>query len=230
MTAYILRRLLATIPVMVVVALFVFLLLHLTPGDPAAIIAGDDASTGGDRRHPQQARPRPAAVGAVRRLGLDLLHGDLGTSIFSNLPVLTLIRQRLEPTVVLAITTIVFAVVSRCRWASSRPGGPHADRPGRHGLLGARLLGAGVRRRLPADLRLRDPAALAAGAGLSAARRTGSSARCGHRAPRVALGLAYMALIARITRATMLEVLSEDYIRTARAKGVATRRCCCATR
>src|SRR3546814_18026560 len=84
MTAYIIRRLLATIPVMIVVALFVFLLLHLTPGDPAAIIAGDEAS--------------PSDIEAVRRtLGLDrpiweqfgiyvtnLLSGDLGTSLFTR--------------------------------------------------------------------------------------------------------------------------------------------------
>src|SRR5690606_16472769 len=111
MTAYIIRRLFATIPVMVVVALFVFLLLHLTPGDPAAIIAGDDAT--------------PTEIeGVRRRLGLDLpiweqfviyawnlLRGDLGTSIFSNLPVTTLVAQRLEPTVVLAVSTLVVAVV-----------------------------------------------------------------------------------------------------------------------
>ena len=111
MTAYIIRRLLATIPVMVVVALFVFLLLHLTPGDPAAVIAGDDAS--------------PAEIDGIRRkLGLDrpiweqfgiyvmnLLRGDLGTSIFSNLPVTTLVRQRLEPSLVLAFATLVDAVV-----------------------------------------------------------------------------------------------------------------------
>src|SRR3546814_21132430 len=99
MTAYIIRRLLATIPVMIVVALFVFLLLHLTPGDPAAIIAGDEAS--------------PSDIEAVRRtLGLDrpsweqfgiyvtnLLSGELGTSIFTRLPVLTLVKQRPEPAV-----------------------------------------------------------------------------------------------------------------------------------
>ena len=110
MTAYILRRLLATIPVMVIVALFVFFLLHLTPGDPAAVIAGDDAS--------------PAEIEGIRRkLGLDrpvweqfgvyvwnLLHGDLGTSIFSNMPVTALVRQRLEPSIVLAIATLVVAV------------------------------------------------------------------------------------------------------------------------
>src|SRR5262245_66484451 len=110
MTAYILRRLLATIPVMVVVALFVFLLLHLTPGDPAAVIAGDDAS--------------PAEIEGIRRkLGLDrpiwgqlglyignLVHGDLGTSTFSNMPVTTLVRQRLEPSIGLAVATLGAAV------------------------------------------------------------------------------------------------------------------------
>ena len=111
MTAYIFRRLLATLPVMIVVALFVFLLLHLTPGDPAAIIAGDDAS--------------PLEIDAIRaKLGLDrpiweqfviyvsnLLRGDLGTSIFSNLPVLTLVKQRLEPSVVLAVSTLAVGVL-----------------------------------------------------------------------------------------------------------------------
>src|SRR6185436_12960650 len=93
MTAYILRRLLATIPVMVVVTVFVFVLLRLAPGDPAAIIAGEDATEG--------------QLAAVRgKLGLDrpileqfavwvlgMLQGDFGTSIFSNLPVSRLILQ-----------------------------------------------------------------------------------------------------------------------------------------
>ena len=111
MYGYILRRLLATVPVMAVVAIVVFLLLHLTPGDPAAIIAGDYA--------------RPEDIARIRaNLGLDqplhiqffswvgnVLRGDLGTSIFSNLPVTKLIGQRLEPTVALSITTIIFAII-----------------------------------------------------------------------------------------------------------------------
>src|SRR5690242_6986023 len=98
MFAYIVRRILATIPVMVVVAVFVFALLHLSPGDPAAIIAGDTATA--------------ADIDRIRSaLGLDqplyiqfgdwvwrLLKGDLGISIFTNLPVSQLIEQRLEPT------------------------------------------------------------------------------------------------------------------------------------
>src|SRR3982074_1296847 len=109
MTAYIVRRLLATLPVMAVVALFVFFLLRLAPGDPAAIIAGDDATT--------------ESIAAVRaKLGLDrpvveqfavwlwgLLHGDLGVSIFSNLPVTRLIAQRPEPNLAMTLTTLFLA-------------------------------------------------------------------------------------------------------------------------
>ena len=222
MTAYIVRRLIATIPVMVVVALFVFFLLHLTPGDPAAVIAGDDAS--------------PAEIEGVRRkLGLDrpiweqfgiyawnLLQGDLGTSIFSNMPVLTLVKQRLEPTIVLAIATLVVAV------AFAIPMGVLAAWKARSFVdrlvMGFSVLGFAVPvflfgyvliyffaiqlRWLP--VQGYRPLAM----GLDETLRSIAL-------PAFALGMTYMALIARITRASMLEVLSEDYIRTAHAKGVA---------
>jgi peptide/nickel transport system permease protein len=222
MTAYIVRRLIATIPVMVVVALFVFFLLHLTPGDPAAVIAGDDAS--------------PAEIEGVRRkLGLDrpiweqfgiyiwnLVHGDLGTSIFSNLPVMTLVKQRLEPTIVLAISTLVVAV------AFAIPMGVLAAWKARslvdRVVMGFSVLGFAVPvflfgyvliyifaiqlRWLP--VQGYRPLSL----GLDETLRSIAL-------PAFALGMTYMALIARITRASMLEVLSEDYIRTAHAKGVA---------
>src|SRR5262245_45640806 len=111
MTAFIVRRLASTVLVMAIVGVFIFLLLHLSPGDPAAIIAGDNAT--------------PAQIAAMRkRLGLDdplpvqflrwaagVLQGDLGISIFSNEPVTALIKQRIEPTVSLALTTITLAVV-----------------------------------------------------------------------------------------------------------------------
>src|SRR6201988_822872 len=109
MLSYMIRRILATIPVMVVVALFVFSLLYIAPGDPAAVIAGDQAS--------------PADVERIREnLGLDrpflvrfgewlwqILHGDLGTSIFTNLPVAHMIAQRIEPTLSLMVLTIIFS-------------------------------------------------------------------------------------------------------------------------
>src|SRR5437764_637519 len=110
MLGYIIRRLASTVLVMGIVAVFVFLLLHLSPGDPAAIIAGDNANN--------------EQIAAIRKqLGLDdalpvqffrwivaVLQGDLGISIFSNEPVLKLISQRIEPTLSLALTTLFVAV------------------------------------------------------------------------------------------------------------------------
>src|SRR5215831_5559906 len=110
MLSYIVRRILATVPVMVLVALFVFSLLYIAPGDPAAVIAGDQAT--------------PADVERIRQsLGLDrpflirfgewvwqILHGDLGTSIFTNLPVSAMVAQRIEPTLSLMVVTLLVAV------------------------------------------------------------------------------------------------------------------------
>src|SRR6202166_4066406 len=110
MFAYAIRRILSTIPVMAVGALFVFSLLYIAPGDPAAIIAGDQAT--------------PADVERIRMsLGLDrpfivrfgewvwhVLNGDLGTSIFTNLPVTHMIAQRVQPTLSLLALTLTFAV------------------------------------------------------------------------------------------------------------------------
>src|SRR4051794_4426320 len=111
MFTYVVRRILATIPVMAVVALFVFSLLFIAPGDPAAVIAGDQAT--------------PADVERIRQsLGLDrpflvqfsdwswrLLHFDLGRSIFTNLPVTTMIAQRVEPTLSLMLVTLLLSIV-----------------------------------------------------------------------------------------------------------------------
>src|SRR5882724_1663620 len=111
MWAYTIRRILATLPVLTIVALVVFSILHFAPGDPAALIGGDQAT--------------PEQIAAIRaKLGLDLpvhqqfllwighvLQGDLGTSIFSNRPVAQLFMQRVEPTVALTIMTTIIAVV-----------------------------------------------------------------------------------------------------------------------
>src|SRR6202158_6126104 len=111
MVSYILRRVLATMPVMAIVALFVFSLLYIAPGDPAAMIAGDQAS--------------PADVERIRQsLGLDrpflvqfgtwllrILHGDLATSFFTTLPVGSLIAQRIEPTLSLLAITLVLTIL-----------------------------------------------------------------------------------------------------------------------
>ena len=100
-----------TIPVMVIVALFVFLMLRLSPGDPAAVIAGDYATAEDVQRIREQlGLSEPIVVQFTRWLG-QLAQGDLGTSIFSSKPVSQLIAQRIEPTMLLALTTIIFSVL-----------------------------------------------------------------------------------------------------------------------
>jgi peptide/nickel transport system permease protein len=211
----------ATIPVMLVVAFFVFSLLYLAPGDPAAIIAGDQAT--------------PADVERIRAsLGLDrpflirfgewlwqIIHGDLGTSIFTNLPVSHMIAQRIEPTLSLMVLTIVFSIVIAIPL----------------GVLAAWKQGSWI-----------DSGVMALGvfgfsvpvfvvgyvlAYLFALQLDWLPVQGFHSLndgllpflrnltlPTIALGLALIALLARITRATMLDVLSQDYVRTAKAKGV----------
>jgi peptide/nickel transport system permease protein len=223
MGGYIARRLLSTLLVMALVGVFIFLLLHLAPGDPAAIIAGDNAS--------------PAQIAKIRhQLGLDaplvvqfvrwvwqILHGDFGISIFSEAPVMELIRQRLPATVALTSTTIGFAAVLAVGagvLAAWRAGGL-LDRV----LMGFAALGfsvpvfvVGYLLIYVCAIRLRwlpvqGYVPLSGGLWPWASHLI---------LPSIALGLAYVALIARITRASMLEVLSEDYMRTARAKGAST--------
>ncbi len=225
MLAYVVRRVIATLPVMLLVAVFVFLLLRLAPGDPAAIIAGDNVT--------------PEQIAKIRaNLGLDepiwqqfaiwiwhLVQGDLGTSIFSGRPVAQLILQRAQPTLALSLTTLVVALSIALTI----------------GVLAAWRVGSWIDRSVMIfavcgfsvpvfvvgyllvylfSMKLRwlpvqgyVPIEHGVGPWLS------------HLVlPSIALGLAYVALIARITRASMLDVLAEDYIRTARAKGVGTGR------
>lgn len=224
MFAYIVRRVLATIPVMVIVALFVFSLLYIAPGDPAAIIAGDQAT--------------PADVARIRlSLGLDrpflvrfgdwawhIIHGDLGTSIFTNLPVTHMIAQRIEPTVSLMILTLVFSVLIAvplgviAAWKQ----GSLIDRA----VMVFAVFGFSV----PVFVMGYVLAYIFAleldwlpVQGFTPIENGFWPFLRNLILPAVALGLIYIALIARITRATMLEVLSQDYIRTAKAKGVGQR-------
>ena len=221
MLGYLLRRVLAAIPVMGVVALFVFLLLRLTPGDPAAILAGDNAT-------PEQLERIRTSLGLNEPLYIQfftwigkLLHGDLGVSLISNVPVLKMIGQRVEPSISIALSTII--LVDPGRGAARRDRGVearHLDRPLRDGPVGGRLLGAGVRDRLCADPDFRHRPALAAGAGFQEHHRGLRPVPRTHHPADLTLSFIYVALIARMTRAAMLDVLGEDYVRTARAKGI----------
>jgi peptide/nickel transport system permease protein len=224
MVSYVLRRVLATLPVMAIVALFVFSLLYIAPGDPAAVIAGDQAS--------------PADVERIRQsLGLDrpflvqfgswfwrILHFDLGTSIFTNLPVASMIAQRLEPTLSLMALTLVLTILVAVPLGvvAAWKAGSWIDRT----VMAFAVLGFS----LPVFvvgyilayvfalefewLPVQGYTPLARGFWPWLENLI---------LPAVALGCVQIALIARITRATMLEVLQQDYIRTARAKGLGQR-------
>lgn len=224
MLGYILRRCLAVIPVMLLVAVFVFLLLRLTPGDPAAIIAGDMATPAQlERIREAMGLNQPLHVQFVTWVGR-LLQGDLGVSLISNTPVSAMIADRMGPTFAIAILTIIMSV------AMAVPMGVLAAWKHRSGadyaVMTFSVLGfsvpvfvVGYLFILVFSLQLGwfpvqgyTPLAQGLGAFLSNAIL-----------PALTLSTIYVALIARMTRANMLEVLGEDYIRTARAKGAPER-------
>ena len=221
MHAYLMRRLIATLPVMVVVGLFVFSLLYLAPGDPAALIAGDLATADDIAQIREKLGLNDPFLVRFARWSWDLLHGDLGVSIFSNLPVATLIGQRIEPTLALATTTILFAVTFAVPMGiiAAWKAGTWIDRV----VMGFAVLGFSFPVFVTAYLLIYGfsiqlewlPVE-----GYSSLRDGIGPFLANLALPTVALGSAYMALIARITRTSVLEVLSEDYIRTAHAKGL----------
>jgi peptide/nickel transport system permease protein len=221
MLGYLFRRVLAAIPVMGVVALVVFLLLRLTPGDPAAILAGDTAT-------PAQLERIRASLGLNEPLYVQfftwigkLLHGDLGVSLISNVPVLHMIGQRIEPSISIALATIIVSVLIAvplgviAAWKQ----GTWIDRF----VMGLSVLGFSVPvfvigyvliQVFALDLRwlpVQGFKSITGGFGPFLERLV---------LPTLALSFIYVALIARMTRASMLDVLGEDYVRTARAKGI----------
>src|ERR1043166_4874064 len=110
MLTYVVRRILATIPVMAVVALFVFSLLYIAPGDPAAVIAGDQATPADVERIRQSlGLDRPFLV-QFAEWGWNILHANLVISMFTGIPVTKLIAQRIEPTLSLMAVTLVVAI------------------------------------------------------------------------------------------------------------------------
>ena len=221
MGGYILRRILSTVPVLLFVAVVVFLMLRLTPGDPAAVIAGDNAS--------------PDDIIMIRKsLGLDqpiymqfvhwvggLLTGDFGQSFFFKKQVSELVADRIEPTLALAVTAMIIAVAIAIPlgiFAASRRGSM-LDRA----VMGFSVLGFSV----PVFVigyaldylfaiklgwfPVQGYQRLADGFGGFLHRLI---------LPSFTLAIVYIALIARMTRTSLLEVLGEDYIRTARAHGL----------
>jgi peptide/nickel transport system permease protein len=221
MISYVLKRVLMTIPVMVVVALFVFLLLRLSPGDPAAVIAGDYATAEDVAKIREKLGLSEPIVVQFWNWSLSLMQGDLGTSIFSNKPVTTLIAQRIEPTLLLALTTILFSI------AVAVPLGTIAAfRAGRWidrvvmlfsvGGFSIPVFVLGYMLIYTFALKLRWLPVQ----GYKSPFVEGLGPFFYHiTLPTVTLSVIFIALIARMTRASVIEVLEEDYIRTARAKG-----------
>ena len=221
MLAFVSRRLLATIPVLVMVAVVVFAILRFSPGDPAIIMAGDGAT--------------PERIVQIRQtMGLDqpvvkqffiwggkLLQGDLGTSLMSGVPVTKRIAQRLEPSLSLAVLTLVFTLL-----VAIPLGVLAAWRQGRlldRAVMGFSVLGFSVPVFVTGYLLI-----------WAFAIKLGWFNVQGyvplekgfwpflHRLilPSLALSTVYVALIARITRTSVIEVMGEDFIRTARSKGL----------
>ena len=225
MAGYILRRIVATIPVMLVVAVLVFLMLRLTPGDPAAVIAGDNANA--------------EQIAAIRtRLGLDqpivvqffiwfgqILRGDFGESFFFKKTVAELIASRLEPTLALSLSTILIAVAVAVPLGvlAAYKQGTLIDRIVRgFSVLGFSVpvfvIGYSLIYLFAIQLNwfpVQGYQRLADGLGGFLARLV---------LPSLTLSVIYIALIARMTRTSVLDVMGEDYIRTARAKGQVERK------
>ncbi len=224
MFAFVLRRVLATIPVMGIVAVFVFLLLHLSPGDPATVIAGDYASPEDiERIRARLGLDRPLHVQFASWIGR-IAQGDLGTSIFSNLPVSRLIAQRLEPTLSLALLTLAFtvAVAVPLGTVAAWRAGTWIDRA----VMAFAVVGFSVPVFVLGYILIQ---VFAIGAGWfpvqGYAPLSEGAGPFLHRLilPALALSAVYIALIARIARASVLEALAEDHVRTARAKGLPER-------
>jgi peptide/nickel transport system permease protein len=225
MAFFLFRRVLSTAPVLVIVALIVFMILRLTPGDPAAALVGDNGTSADIARiHASLGLDRPLPVQFVKWTG-QLLQGNLGDSYYMKQPVTRLIAQRIAPTVSLSALTLVMTLLLAVPLgviAASRHGG-WLDRM----LMGVSVMGFSVpsfvigyiliwavalhAKLLP----VQGYAPLSAGIGPWLAHLI---------LPAITLSIVYLALIARVTRAAVAEALTEDYIRTARAKGISEAR------
>jgi peptide/nickel transport system permease protein len=221
MFAYTIRRLLLTLPVMLVVALFVYGLLDLAPGDPAVFLAGEEASLEDIARIRETLGLDQPFYHRFTLWLLNVLQGDLGSSLFTGVPVSQMIVQRMPPTFTLMVMTLIVSVTiaiplgALAAWR-------HNSRYDRGVMIVAVLsfslptfvVGYMLAWAIGIEMRWLPVQGYAPfSQGIWSSIKTLIL-------PTLALSSVYVALITRITRATLLETLSQDYIRTARSKGV----------
>lgn len=221
MTKYILQRLLGMAAVMFIVVTIVFVIVRVTPGDPAAVMLGPDATQDDIAALRERlGLNRPILAQYVLYFG-QLLRGDLGQSIFLDQPVLTALAERAEPTVFLTLLSIAIAAVIALPigiLAAYRRGSAFDQVVATIAMLSASIpsfwLGLMAQQLVAVKLGILP----VAGYGPPGA---GFLERMQHLIlPALILGVVSSALILRFTRASMLDVLNDDYVRTARAKGL----------
>jgi peptide/nickel transport system permease protein len=225
MIRYILQRLFGMIVVMFLVVTIVFVIVRVTPGDPAAVMLGPNASA-------QDIAELRIRLGLDRSLGVQyiyymgqLLKGDLGQSIFLNMPVASALLERAEPTFFLTVFSLLIAsaiALSIGIYAAYRRGSLFDQAATALAMLAASIpsfwLGLIMMQVFAVRLDL-FPVSGYGGPGSTFAERMHHLTL-----PAFALGIVSSALVLRFTRASMLDVLGDDYIRTARAKGLIERR------
>ena len=223
MSVYILRRLLASVPVIFMVGVITFSILHIAPGDPAVLMAGEEAT-------PEDVEKMRKALGFDRpfyvQFGVwvgNLLRGDLGTSIFSKHSIASLMAPRLQPTLSLGLIAIVLSGLIGVPMGvlAATYAGRFTDRACMiFAVLGFSVpvfwLGFIFIWVFAVEIRI-FPAVgfVPISEGILPFLRSLTL-------PALANAIPFSALVARMTRSTMIEVLQEDYIRTARAKGLAS--------
>jgi peptide/nickel transport system permease protein len=224
MTAYLIRRLIALLPVLAVVGLVSFALVHITPGDPAANIVGDDATEEDiARMRSRLGLDRPLPVQFVDWAS-SVLTGDLGTSLYTGRSVFGSIVGRLEPTLMLTAMSLLIAVVSGVLFGVISA--VYRNSVIDQSILVATLIGVSMPNfwlginlilLLAVGMRMFPVAGyVPIDEGFLRAIHTLTL-------PALALGLSQSAIITRMTRTSMLEILGLDFIRTARAKGLPPR-------
>jgi ABC-type dipeptide/oligopeptide/nickel transport system permease component len=244
MLSHLIRRIIGTIPVIVLISLLVFLLIHAAPGDPADLLLSDEATPQeiADARH-RWGLDQPVYIQYLRFL-INMLSGDFGISFRYSDPVLSLIWERMPATIELAVVSLLIAILLGIPlgvWAGSKPNS-WADNLGSFfGFFGISmpsfwfgimliLVVSGYLNLLPSSGR--STYGIARGGEtdfyiltslFSGNWRAAWDGIAHIIMPAVALGTNMMGIIMRVTRSAVLEVIHEDYVRTARAKGVGER-------